>query len=158
MQVFPYSLGPYQIHFYIGMCVQIELWLLQNVNLSPQIQKFILGWYHCTVYCPLIASGLLNPGTTGINLGIAAIHPFTGQSIPVFAADYVVTEYGTKAVMGVPGHDARDELLAEEHQLPVTTVNESLDGGERILKNSDKVCDYVVAEKSEAFVYTYVLV
>ncbi len=75
----------------------------------------------------------------GINLGISAIHPFTGQSIPIFAADYVITEYSTKAVMGVPGHDVRDEVFAVEHHLPITTVHETLDSGEKILSNSDKV-------------------
>lgn len=67
------------------------------------------------------------------------MHPFTGQLIPIFAADFVVGDYGTCAVMGVPGHDDRDELFAEEHHLSVTTVNESLND-QIILINSGKVC------------------
>ena len=66
------------------------------------------------------------------------MHPFTGQPIPVFAAEFVVGDYGTCAVMGVPGHDARDELFAEEHHLPVTVVDETLHN-QRILINSGKV-------------------
>lgn len=76
----------------------------------------------------------------GVNLGIRALHPLTGQPVPVFAADYVVSEYGTKAVMGVPGHDLRDELFAEQNHLPITiTAEDSTESGEKILCNSDKV-------------------
>ena len=74
-----------------------------------------------------------------MNLGITAQHPFTGQSIPIFATEYVISEYGTKAVMGVPGHDARDEVFAREHNLTVSIVEEMLDSGERVLRNSDRV-------------------
>ena len=51
------------------------------------------------------------------------MHPLTGRIIPIYAADYVITGYGTKAVMGVPGHDDRDLLFAQEHDLPIITVN-----------------------------------
>ena len=43
------------------------------------------------------------------------MHPLTGRTIPIYAADYVISGYGTKAVMGVPGHDDRDLLFAQEH-------------------------------------------
>lgn len=75
-----------------------------------------------------------------MNLGIMAVHPLTGLSIPVFAADYVVSDYGTMAVIGVPAHDHRDKLFAEEHNLPSITVNDSsAEDGQGILLNSDKV-------------------
>ena len=44
------------------------------------------------------------------------MHPLTGRTIPIYAADYV-SGYGTKAVMGVPGHDDRELLFATEHDL-----------------------------------------
>ena len=40
-------------------------------------------------------------------MATVAVHPLTGRSIPIYAADYVIGGYGTKAVMGVPGHDDR---------------------------------------------------
>lgn len=70
----------------------------------------------------------------GVNLGITAVHPFSGQPIPVFAADYVISGYGAKAVMGVPAHDSRDKLFADQHALPCIAVNK--DG---VLLNSDQV-------------------
>lgn len=76
----------------------------------------------------------------GVNLGVSAVHPLTGQTVPVFAAEYVVSGYGTEAVMGVPGHDLRDKLFAEEHQLPIRTVYDYSESGDRVLCNSDKVC------------------
>ena len=67
------------------------------------------------------------------------MHPLTGRTIPIYAADYVISGYGTKAVMGVPGHDDRDLLFAQEHDLPIITVNRLRENGEGTLSNSDKV-------------------
>ena len=47
--------------------------------------------------------------------GKIALHPITGAEIPVYAADYVVADYGTAAVMGVPAYDERDRAFAEAH-------------------------------------------
>ena len=47
--------------------------------------------------------------------GKIALHPITGSEIPVYAADYVVADYGTAAVMGVPAYDERDRAFAEAH-------------------------------------------
>ena len=58
----------------------------------------------------------------GIPTGGMALNPFTGAEIPIWIADYVLYEYGTGAVMGVPAHDTRDFGFAQQNQLPVTTV------------------------------------
>jgi leucyl-tRNA synthetase len=58
----------------------------------------------------------------GIPTGGKAINPFTGQEIPIWIADYVLYEYGTGAVMGVPAHDARDFKFAREQNLPIKVV------------------------------------
>ncbi|HIK10612.1 MAG TPA: leucine--tRNA ligase [Oscillatoriaceae cyanobacterium M33_DOE_052] len=58
----------------------------------------------------------------GIPTGGVAINPFTGEEIPIWIADYVLYEYGTGAVMGVPAHDVRDFKFAKENQLPVKVV------------------------------------
>ncbi len=58
----------------------------------------------------------------GIPLGIHAVNPVNGEKVPCFVAPYVLMEYGTGAVMGVPGHDQRDFEYAREHGLPVRVV------------------------------------
>jgi leucyl-tRNA synthetase len=56
---------------------------------------------------------------TGVWLGVTAVNPLTGGDLPVFIADYVLTGYGTGAIMAVPGEDARDWEFAETFGLPV---------------------------------------
>ncbi len=59
---------------------------------------------------------------TGIFLGRYAINPVKGERIPVWAADYVLPDYGTGAIMAVPAHDQRDLDFAKEFGLPVRVV------------------------------------
>ena len=56
----------------------------------------------------------------GILTGGKAINPFTEEEIPILIADYVLYEYGTGAVMGVPAHDTRDFKFAKENNLPIS--------------------------------------
>jgi leucyl-tRNA synthetase len=58
----------------------------------------------------------------GIPTGGKAINPFTGEEIPLWIADYVLYEYGTGAVMGVPAHDVRDFKFAKEQGLAIRQV------------------------------------
>ena len=59
---------------------------------------------------------------TGVFLGRYAINPVNGERIPVWAADYVLPDYGTGAIMAVPAHDQRDLDFAREFGLPVRVV------------------------------------
>ncbi|GAA4102581.1 leucine--tRNA ligase [Nocardioides kongjuensis] len=59
---------------------------------------------------------------TGIDLGVTATNPLTGEEIPVWAADYVLADYGTGAIMAVPAHDDRDGEFAEKFGLPIVPV------------------------------------
>lgn len=58
----------------------------------------------------------------GFATGGQAIHPLTGKTVPIWVGDFVVMEYGTGAVMGVPAHDQRDYEFAVAHGLPIRTV------------------------------------
>ncbi len=66
----------------------------------------------------------------GMPLGISAIHPLTGDEVPLWVANFVLMSYGTGAVMAVPGHDARDWEFARKHDLPIKQVIAPEDGSE----------------------------
>ncbi|MGD9694394.1 MAG: leucine--tRNA ligase [Thermoleophilia bacterium] len=59
---------------------------------------------------------------TGVFTGRHVINPVNGESIPIWVADYVLMDYGTGAIMAVPGHDERDFDFARAHDLPVRRV------------------------------------
>ncbi len=59
---------------------------------------------------------------TGVDLGITATNPVSGEEIPVWASDYVLADYGTGAIMAVPAHDQRDLDFAQAMDLPVRRV------------------------------------
>ncbi len=62
---------------------------------------------------------------TGVFTGAFALHPITGEKIPIWISDYVLMEYGTGAIMAVPGHDARDFEFAQKFQLDIKRVLQS---------------------------------
>jgi leucyl-tRNA synthetase len=64
---------------------------------------------------------------TGVALGRSVTNPVNGKPIPMFVADYVLMEYGTGAIMAVPGHDTRDYEFAQGFDLPVERVIEGED-------------------------------
>lgn len=58
----------------------------------------------------------------GMFTGVYAINPFNGEKVPVWVTNYVLFEYGTGAVMGVPTHDERDFMFAKKYNLPMKIV------------------------------------
>ena len=64
----------------------------------------------------------------GMPIGLNAIHPVSGDPVPIFAANFVLMSYGTGAVMAVPAHDQRDWEFAEKYEIPKTQVIVSADG------------------------------
>ncbi len=58
----------------------------------------------------------------GIDLGVSAIHPLTGETVPVWCANFVLMTYGTGAVMAVPAHDERDFEFATKYKIPIKPV------------------------------------
>ena len=66
----------------------------------------------------------------GMDTGITAIHPLTGNSVPVWVGNYVLMDYGSGAVMAVPGHDQRDFEFAKNYNLIITQVVIALENEE----------------------------
>jgi leucyl-tRNA synthetase len=66
--------------------------------------------------------GAADKPKTGVPLGRTVTNPVNGEQIPIFVADYVLMEYGTGAVMGVPAHDQRDYEFAKAFGLPIRPV------------------------------------
>ncbi len=61
-------------------------------------------------------------GKSGVFTGAFALNPATGERMPIWVADYVLTGYGTGAIMCVPGHDDRDWMFARKFELPIVEV------------------------------------
>ena len=59
---------------------------------------------------------------TGVFTGVSAVNPYNGEKVPVFVADYVLSGYGTAAIMAVPAHDERDHAFARKFGLPIIEV------------------------------------
>ncbi len=68
---------------------------------------------------------------TGAFTGAYAIHPFSGEKIPIWIADYVLAGYGTGAVMAVPSGDQRDYDFAKHFDLPIVPINDAMQIGEK---------------------------
>ncbi|MBN1684652.1 MAG: leucine--tRNA ligase [Gammaproteobacteria bacterium] len=83
-----------------------------------KIQKFIDKCQHTKI----AEADLATLEKEGIDSGFKAIHPITGQEIPVWITNYVLMEYGHGAVMAVPAHDQRDYEFAKKYHLPIKQV------------------------------------
>ncbi len=86
----------------------------------------------------------------GMFTGAYAVHPITGEKLPIWVANYVLLEYGTGAVMGVPAHDQRDWEFATKYNLPkllviqkdddslkIASMTEAYDGPGRMVNSAD---------------------
>ena len=101
----------------------------------------------------------------GFDTGITARHPFTGAELPLYIANFVLMDYGTGAIMAVPGHDQRDFEFASKYGLPIPRVvapsvdeaakpfDGEAEAGEGVLANSDFL-DGMSVEEAKAEVIT----
>ncbi len=70
----------------------------------------------------------MNKSVSGVFTGAYVRHPFTGKPVPVWVGEYVLSGYGTGAVMAVPAHDERDHAFASKYGLPILPVIEAPEG------------------------------
>lgn len=76
---------------------------------------------------------------TGVAIGAHAIHPLTGEKIPLYIADYVLMGYGTGAIMAVPAHDERDFAFAQQFALDIRQVVQSRESAAELPVTEDGV-------------------
>ncbi|MBL1293517.1 MAG: leucine--tRNA ligase [Thiotrichales bacterium] len=87
----------------------------------------------------------------GVETGIKVLHPFSGEPLPVYAANFVLMAYGSGAVMSVPAHDQRDWEFAQKYNLPVRQVITSAAAGETINLASSAYTEKGVLINSDEF-------
>jgi len=108
--------------------------LLENSQLKPDVERFAEK--------VRATRRRLEPGEEeakeGINTGMLAINPFSGESIPVWIANYVLMEYGTGAVMSVPAHDERDFEFAQKYSLPIRQVIGRISHDQKIVPTTEE--------------------
>ncbi len=98
------------------------------------------------------------PEKVGLNTGLLAINPFSGESIPIWIANYVLMEYGTGAVMSVPAHDERDFEFAQKYSLPIRQVIAPVSHSQQSAEPQSKSGTDQSAEMHQAFVDYGVLI
>ena len=76
----------------------------------------------------------------GINTGLFALHPFTGEELPIWIGNFVLSEYGSGALMAVPAHDQRDHEFAKKYNLEIKQVIEG--------SNQDNIDSAAILEKN----------
>ncbi|MDT5123761.1 MAG: leucyl-tRNA synthetase [Acidobacteriota bacterium] len=98
--------------------------LMEESPLKDQVRNFIKRTRHEQRRYPNAIED--SEEKEGVNTGLIAINPFSGEFIPVWVANYVLMEYGTGAVMSVPAHDERDFEFAQKYSLPIRRVIERI--------------------------------
>jgi leucyl-tRNA synthetase len=92
--------------------------LVVRARAQPEVERYLDG--------ALRKSDLerADPGgeKTGVYSGLSAIHPATGERLPIWISDFVLPSYGAGAIMGVPAHDERDHAFAKRYHLPIRPV------------------------------------
>ena len=102
---------------YIAVAAEHPLALAAAVT-DPELAAFIQQCQHGGVS----EAELETQEKKGRPTGLSAVHPVTGEQLPIWVANFVLMSYGTGAVMAVPGHDQRDFEFAHKYSLPVRQV------------------------------------
>jgi leucyl-tRNA synthetase len=125
---------------YLNLATQHPIALVVAQN-NPELNEFISDCQSQQVS----EAEMATMEKRGMDTGITAVHPLTGETVPVWVGNYVLMDYGSGAVMAVPAHDQRDYEFAKKYQLDIKQV---------IAPAKDEVCDI----DSEAFVTKGLLV
>ncbi|WJG07818.1 leucine--tRNA ligase [Aliiglaciecola sp. LCG003] len=114
---------------YVGIAASHPL-AIEAARTNPQLAAFIEECKNTKV----AEADMATMEKKGCATGLYAIHPISGIKVPVWAANFVLMNYGSGAVMAVPGHDQRDFEFAKKYHLSITQVIKPLE-------DCDQVCD-----------------
>lgn len=114
--------------------------LVERVT-APEQRDAVAAYRRVVATRDLVARKVGDKDKTGVWTGGYARNPATGAPVPVWIADYVLMEYGTGAIMAVPGHDQRDFEFATRHGLPITRVI-ALDGEDAATPLAEALADH----------------
>ncbi|MQA92422.1 MAG: leucine--tRNA ligase [Gemmatimonas sp.] len=89
---------------------------------TEEMRDAVEGYRSAVAATDLVSRKKTDKEKTGVDTGGRAVNPATGEEIPVWIADYVLMEYGTGAIMAVPGHDERDFEFARKFDLAIRRV------------------------------------
>jgi len=110
---------------YVGVAPQHPL-AAKAAQTNPALRAFIEACSHTRV----AEADMATLEKLGVDTGLKAVHPVTGERVPVWSANFVLMEYGAGAVMAVPAHDQRDYEFARQYELPIRQVIHPADGSQ----------------------------
>lgn len=102
---------------YVAVAPQHPVAQAAAVN-NPELSQFIAAQSNIKV----AEAEMAKMDKVGMDTGMKAIHPLTGEAVSIWIANFVLMSYGSGAVMSVPGHDQRDWEFARKYQLPIKQV------------------------------------
>jgi len=102
---------------YVALAAQHPLTLAAAEN-NPELAEFVAECKNSKA----TEADMATMEKKGVDTGLKAIHPITGETVPVWAANFVLMDYGSGAVMSVPGHDQRDFEFATKYGLDIKQV------------------------------------
>ena len=108
-------------------------------KVTTQEQRAAVDEYLAAVKRRTERERLADRRVTGVFTGAYAINPLTGNEIPIWISDYVLSGYGTGAIMAVPAHDSRDYAFAKHFNLPIIPVIEGCDVSEQSFDAKDGI-------------------
>jgi len=114
----------------------------QAVESKPELAEFI---HECKTMESSEAA-METMEKRGVDSGILATHPITGEKVPVWIANFVLMGYGTGAVMAVPAHDQRDFEFAQKYGIPIKQVIKPANGS-----GTEKTVEFLTTIETQAF-------
>ncbi len=109
------------------MSLAVEHPFIRKLSAGKPQQKAVETFVHDTMLAKQRSSLEQEMDKQGVFTGSYCINPFTGDRVPIYAANFVLMDYGTGAVMAVPAHDQRDFEFARKYELPVKVVVQPTD-------------------------------